>query len=68
MDELSKRVQALRSLELIMGLDPLIESNKEGIESILSKELEVPSLNRIRYIADAFRAGFKIGKYLSSRY
>ena len=55
--------KALRSLEIgIMGLDPLIESNKEGIESILSKELRVPSSNRIRYIADAFRAGFKIGK------
>ena len=55
--------KALRSLEIgIMGLDPLIEVDKEGIELILSKELRIPSSNRIRYIGDAFRAGFQIEK------
>ncbi|MDC2964417.1 carbamoyl-phosphate synthase large subunit [Gammaproteobacteria bacterium] len=55
--------KALRSLEIgIMGLDPMIEVGKEGIEAILSKELRVASSNRIRYIADAFRAGFQLEK------
>ena len=55
--------KALRSLEIgIMGLDPLIEADKEELELVLSKELRTPSSNRIRYIGDAFRAGFRIEK------
>ena len=55
--------KALRSLEIgIMGLDPLIEADTEEIELVLSKELRIPSSNRIRYIGDAFRAGFQIEK------
>ena len=55
--------KALRSLEIgIMGLDPLIEADKEELELVLSKELRTPSSNRIRYIGDAFRAGFQIEK------
>ena len=55
--------KALRSLEIgIMGLDPLIEADKEERELVLSKELTTPSSNRIRYIGDAFRAGFGIEK------
>ena len=45
-----------------MGLDPLIEADKEELDSVLSKELRIPSSNRIRYIGDAFRAGFQIEK------
>ena len=59
--------KALRSLEIgITGLDPLIEAEKEGKELILSKELRIPSSNRIRYVGDAFRAGFEIEKILNS--
>ena len=55
--------KALRSLEIgIMGLDPLIEADKKELELVLSKELRTPSSNRIRYIGDAFRAGFRIEK------
>ena len=55
--------KALRSLEIgIMGLDPLIEADKEELDLVLSKELRTPSSNRIRYIGDAFRAGFRIEK------
>ena len=55
--------KALRSLEIgIMGLDPLIEADKEEPELVLSRELRIPSSNRIRYIGDAFRAGFRIEK------
>ncbi len=55
--------KALRSLEIgIMGLDPLIEADKEELDLVLSKELRIPSSNRIRYIGDAFRAGFRIEK------
>ena len=55
--------KALRSLEIgIMGLDPLIEADKEELDLVLSKELRIPSSNRIRYIGDAFRAGFQIEK------
>ena len=55
--------KALRSLEIgIMGLDPLIEADTEEPELVLSRELRIPSSNRIRYIGDAFRAGLRIEK------
>ena len=55
--------KALRSLEIgIMGLDPLIGADTEEPELVLSRELRIPSSNRIRYIGDAFRAGFRIEK------
>ncbi|MBA58995.1 MAG: carbamoyl phosphate synthase large subunit [Gammaproteobacteria bacterium] len=58
--------KALRSLEIgISGLTPIIDIEEEDLEATLSRELRVPSSDRIRYIGDAFRADFPLEKIRS---
>ncbi|MAI41163.1 MAG: carbamoyl-phosphate synthase large subunit [Candidatus Azotimanducaceae bacterium] len=52
--------KALRGLETgIDGLTPII-TEKFDFETVLRQELQVPSADRIRYVADAFRKGFEL--------
>ncbi|MGH8189743.1 MAG: carbamoyl-phosphate synthase large subunit, partial [Steroidobacteraceae bacterium] len=54
--------KALRSLEIgTDGLDPILELPlAEDEQHRLREELRMPGPNRIRYVADAFRAGLKL--------
>lgn len=53
--------KALRSLEVgVHGLDPLLNSEEEGAESVLLQELRFPGPDRLWYIADAFRFGYSL--------
>ncbi len=53
--------KALRGLETgIDGLDEIVNINDENIKDILRRELRAPGPDRIRYLADAFRAGWTL--------
>lgn len=53
--------KALRGLEIgIDGLTPILEENRPDWQSILRKELRVPSADRLLYLADAMRMGFDL--------
>ncbi len=53
--------KALRGLEVgATGFDPKLDLNDPEAESILKRELTVPSAERIWYVADAFRAGMSV--------
>ncbi len=50
--------KALRGLEVgATGFDPKLDLNDPEADSILKRELTVPSAERVWYVADAFRAG-----------
>src|SRR5690606_35411551 len=50
--------KALRGLEVgATGFDPKLDLADPEAESILKRELTVPSAERVWYVADAFRAG-----------
>ncbi|NLG77807.1 MAG: carbamoyl-phosphate synthase large subunit, partial [Xanthomonadaceae bacterium] len=59
--------KALRSLETgIDGLDPIINLPPTDEEQqLLREELRMPGPNRIRYVADAFRAGLSFDEVYS---
>jgi carbamoyl-phosphate synthase large subunit len=51
--------KALRGLEVgIDGLTPKLNLQDENIKKVLKSELQVAGWERLRYIGDAFRAGF----------
>ena len=51
--------KALRGLETgKCGLDPIVDLDEEGIETVLRREIQQPGADRIWYLADAFRKGF----------
>ncbi|MGE3481782.1 MAG: carbamoyl-phosphate synthase large subunit [Gammaproteobacteria bacterium] len=53
--------KALRGLETgIDGLDEIIDPAAEGAEAAIVHQLRTPGPDRIRYLADAFRAGMAI--------
>ncbi|HKI73186.1 MAG TPA: carbamoyl-phosphate synthase large subunit [Pseudomonadales bacterium] len=53
--------KALRGLEVgITGLSPILDRSRREWESILRKELQSPGSDRIRYLADAMRAGLEM--------
>jgi carbamoyl-phosphate synthase large subunit len=53
--------KALRGLETgIDGFDELVDLREEGAQDRIRRELRQPSAERIRYVGDAFRAGFDI--------
>ena len=55
--------KALRSLETgVNGLDPKINLENPDANKILLRELRSVGADRLWYIADAFRAGFTLGK------
>ena len=55
--------KALRGLEIgIDGLTPVIKPDEDNVKAVLRKELSTPSADRLRYLADAFRVGFKLKK------
>src|SRR5690606_26487104 len=50
--------KALRGLEVgVSGFDPMLDLNDPEAESILKRELTVPSADRVWYVAGAVRAG-----------
>ncbi len=52
--------KALRGLETgIDGLTPLVTKGID-LETVLRREMKIPSADRIRYLADAFRHGFDL--------
>jgi len=51
--------KALRGLETgKCGLDPIVDLDEEGVETVLRREIQQPGADRIWYLADAFRKGF----------
>ena len=53
--------KALRGLEIgIDGLTPILKDDQSEWQSVLRKELRVPSSDRLRYLADAMRRGFEL--------
>ncbi|MGD8843003.1 MAG: carbamoyl-phosphate synthase large subunit, partial [Gammaproteobacteria bacterium] len=53
--------KALRGLETgIDGLDELVDLREEGALDLIRRELRQPGADRIRYLGDAFRAGFSV--------
>jgi len=53
--------KALRGMEIgIDGLTPILDPNETEWQSILRKELRVPTAERLRYVADAMRQGFEL--------
>ena len=51
--------KALRGLEIgIDGLTPIIDADHPDWQSVIRKELRVPSAERMRYLGDALRLGF----------
>ncbi|MEJ2181334.1 MAG: carbamoyl-phosphate synthase large subunit, partial [Gammaproteobacteria bacterium] len=53
--------KALRGLETgINGFDEIVDKDVENIADRIRHELRVPGSDRIRYVADAFRAGFTL--------
>ncbi len=54
--------KALRSMETgIDGFTPIIDTeSSEDAEEILRHELQSPGADRLRYVADSFRAGFSL--------
>jgi carbamoyl-phosphate synthase large subunit len=53
--------KALRGLETgIDGLDELVKLREEGALDLIRRELRQPGAERIRYLGDAFRAGFSV--------
>ncbi|MGB1741596.1 MAG: carbamoyl-phosphate synthase large subunit [Cycloclasticus sp.] len=53
--------KALRGLETGMnGLDSIVDIDEEGIETVIRQEIQQPGADRIRYLADAFRKGFRL--------
>ena len=57
--------KALRGLEVdVDGLDPVVPANLDGHErdALLKRELREPRSQRIWYIADAFRAGYRLSQ------
>ena len=54
--------KALRGLEVgAAGFDPLLQPDVNARQQ-LTRELSVPGADRIWYLADAFRAGFYVGR------
>ena len=53
--------KALRGLEIgIDGFTPILEDGEKDWRNLLRKELHIPSADRLRYLADAMRYGFKL--------
>ncbi len=53
--------KALRSLEIgVDGLTPWIDTDREGWETELQRELRQPGPDRLFYVGDAFRAGMTL--------
>ena len=53
--------KALRGMEIgIDGLTPILDPSETEWQSILRKELRVPTAERLRYVADAMRQGFEL--------
>ncbi len=53
--------KALRGLETgIDGLDEIVDPAAEGVEAAIVHHLRTPTPDRLRYLADAFRAGMAI--------
>ncbi len=53
--------KALRGLEIgIDGFTPILEDGQKDWRNLLRKELHIPSADRLRYLADAMRYGFKL--------
>ena len=53
--------KALRGLEVgCDGLSPIIDPQAEELESLFCHELTIPGPDRLRYVADAFRAGYSL--------
>ncbi|MBL6692105.1 MAG: carbamoyl-phosphate synthase large subunit [Pseudomonadales bacterium] len=53
--------KALRGMEIgIDGLTPILDPGETEWQSILRKELRVPTAERLRYVADAMRQGFEL--------
>lgn len=53
--------KALRGMEIgIDGLTPILSESETEWESLLRKELSVPSAERLRYLADAMRKDFDL--------
>lgn len=53
--------KAIRGLETGMsGLDPMLILDKEDSRSVLNRELQTPSPDRLWYLADAFRMGLTL--------
>ena len=53
--------KALRGMEIgIGGLTPILDPSETEWQSILRKELRVPTAERLRYVADAMRQGFEL--------
>jgi carbamoyl-phosphate synthase large subunit len=51
--------KALRGLETgKSGLDPIVDLDEDGVETVLRREIQQPGADRIWYLADAFRKGF----------
>lgn len=55
--------KALRGLEVgVAGLDPKLDQQDPELNSIITRELTIPSADRIWYMADAMRARYSIDK------
>ena len=53
--------KALRGLEIgICGFDPVLDVEASNAKEVLLRELKDPGCDRIRYVADAFRAGMSV--------
>ena len=53
--------KALRGLEIgIDGFTPILKDGQKDWRDLLRKELHIPSADRLRYLADAMRYGFKL--------
>ncbi len=53
--------KALRGLETGMnGLDPVLPADAPDAREVLMRELGTPGSERVRYVADAFRAGMSV--------
>jgi len=53
--------KALRGLEVgICGFDPVLDSEASNAQEELLRELKEPGAERIRYVADGFRAGMSV--------
>ena len=53
--------KALRGMEIgICGFDPVLDVEASNAKDVLLRELKDPGCDRIRYVADAFRAGMSV--------
>jgi len=53
--------KALRGLEVgICGFDPILDNEASNAQEVLLRELKDAGAERIRYVADAFRAGMSV--------